>query len=118
MELRLQLSKNGDTPAVDSTDYRSVVDSLRYLVNTHPDLAYSVDYVSHFMETPREEHMTVVKRILRYLAGTKRWGVKYYAGGEKKLELIGYSDSDMAGDKVDRKSTNVMIYFLSNGAVS
>jgi hypothetical protein len=44
--------------------------------------------------------------------------VKYYAGGGKKVELIGYSDSDMAGDKVDRKSTNGMIYFLSNGAVS
>jgi hypothetical protein len=118
MEPRLQLSKNGDTPAVDSTNYRSVVGNLRYLVNTRPDLAYSVGYVSRFMEAPREEHMTAVKRILRYLAGTKRWGVKYCAGGGKKLELIGYSDSDMAGDKVDRKSTSDMIYFLSNGAVS
>jgi hypothetical protein len=65
MEPRLQLSKNGDTPAVDSTNYRSVVGSLRYLVNTRPDLAYSVGYVSRFMEAPREEHMTAVKRILR-----------------------------------------------------
>jgi hypothetical protein len=31
-------------------------------------------------------------------------GVKYYARGGKKLELIGYSDNGMAGDKVDRKS--------------
>jgi hypothetical protein len=45
-------------------------------------------------------------------------GVKYCVGGGKKLELIGYSDSDMAGDKVGRKSTSGMIYFLSNGAVS
>jgi hypothetical protein len=45
-------------------------------------------------------------------------GVKYCAGGGKKLELIGYRDTDMAGDKVDRKSTSDMIYFLSNGAVS
>jgi hypothetical protein len=39
-------------------------------------------------------------------------------GGGVKPELIGYSDSDMNGDKVDRKSTSGMIYFLSNGAVS
>jgi hypothetical protein len=68
MELRLQLSKNGDTPAVDSTNYHSVVGSLRYLVKTHP----AVGYVSRFMEAPREDHMTVVKRILHYLVGSKR----------------------------------------------
>jgi hypothetical protein len=43
--------------------------------------------------------------------------VKYCAGRGKKLQLISYSDSDMTGDKVDRKSTSGMIYFLSNGAV-
>ena len=117
MEPRLQLSKTGDTPAVDSTNYRSIVGSLRYLVNTRPDLAYSVGYVSRFMEAPREEHLAAVKRILRYVAGTIGWGVKYCAGRGGKLELIGYSDSDMAGDKVDRRSTSGMIYFLSNGPV-
>jgi hypothetical protein len=118
MEPRLRLSKTGYTPAVDSTNYRSVVGSLRYLVNTRPDLAYSAYYVSHFMEAPREEHLAAVKRILCYLARTKGWGVKYCAGGGKKMELIGYSDSDMVGDKVDHKSTSGMIYFLSNGAMS
>jgi hypothetical protein len=44
--------------------------------------------------------------------------VKYCAGRENNLELIGYNDSDMAGDKVDRKSTSGMIYFLSKDAVS
>jgi hypothetical protein len=74
MESQLQLSRTGDTPVVDSTNYRSVVSSLRCLVNTHPNIAYLVDYVSRFMEAPREEHLVVVKRILRYLAGTQGWG--------------------------------------------
>jgi hypothetical protein len=51
------------------------------------------------------------------LGWNKKLGVKYCAGRGIKLELIGYSDSDMAGDKVDRKSTSGMIYFLSNGVV-
>jgi hypothetical protein len=52
MELRLHLSKTGDTLRVEATLYRSLVRSLKYLVNTRPDLAYSVGYVSRFMEEP------------------------------------------------------------------
>jgi hypothetical protein len=42
MENRLKLSKNDKTPAVDKTKYRSIIGSLRYLVNTRPDIAYAV----------------------------------------------------------------------------
>ena len=68
------------------------------------------------MEAPREKHLVAVKRILCYMVGTRCWGVRYCAGrGRKKLELVGYSDSDMAGDVDDRKSTSRMINFLSSG---
>ena len=118
MEARLQLRKVGTTMTVDSTNYRNIVGSLRYLVNIRPDLTYSVGYLSRFMEAPREEHLVAVKCILRYVAETRGWGVRYCAGREKeKLELVGYSDSDMAGDVDDRKSTSGMIYFLSGGAI-
>jgi hypothetical protein len=119
MEARLHLSKEGATPRVDDTVYRSLIGSLRYLVNTRPDLAYSVGYASRFMEKPREEHMNAVKRILRYVAGTKHWGVTFTAdsGGAQPC-LVGFSDSDMAGDPVDRKSTSGMIYFLSNNPIT
>ena len=118
MEARLQLRKANATMIVDSTNYRSIVGSLCYLVNTRPDLAYFVGYVSRFMEAPREEHLVAVKRIMRYVAGTRGWGVRYCAGrGKKKLKLVSYSDSDMAGDVDDRKSTSEMIYFLSDDAI-
>jgi hypothetical protein len=85
MEPRLQLNKIGDTPVVDSTNYRSIIGSLHYLVNTCPDLAYSVGSVSRFMEELREEHLAIVKRILHYVAGTRGWGVKFSVGGGRKL---------------------------------
>ena len=69
--------------AVDATHYRNIVGSLRYLVNTRPDLAYSDGYVSRFMEAPREEYLLAVKRILRYVARTKGWGVRYCIGRGK-----------------------------------
>jgi hypothetical protein len=82
MEARLHLSKEGATPRVDDTSYRSMIGSLQYIVNTHPNLAYSVGYASRFMEKPREEHMNAVKWILRYVAGTKHWGVTFSAGSK------------------------------------
>ena len=118
MEIQLQFRKVGTMPEVDVTNYRSIVGSLHYLVNTHLDLAYFVGYVSRFMEAPREEHLVAVKRILRYVVGTRGWSVRYCSGrGKKKLELVDYSDSDMAGDVDDRKSTSGMIYFLSDDAI-
>jgi hypothetical protein len=69
----LKLSKQSTQPLVYATTYRSIVGSLRYLVNTRPDLASDVGYVSHFLEEPREDHLVAVKKFLRYVAGTCNW---------------------------------------------
>ena len=37
---------------VDATLYRSIIGGLRYLVHTRPDIAFTVGYVSRFMEDP------------------------------------------------------------------
>jgi hypothetical protein len=56
MENKLKLSKEDKSPPVDATKYSSVIGSLRYLVNTRPDIAYSVGIVSRYMETTRMSH--------------------------------------------------------------
>jgi hypothetical protein len=74
MEARLKLSKQSTQPLVNATAYRSIVGSLRYLVNTHLDLAFVVGYVSHFLES-QEDHLAAVKKILRYVSDTCNWGL-------------------------------------------
>jgi hypothetical protein len=111
MEPRLKLSKRCKAPAVDATKYKSVVGSLRYLVNTRPDLAYSVGIVSCYIEAPTAEHWAAVKHILRYIRGTTNFGVVYLKK-KGKVKILGYSDSEMAGDVDDGKSTSGVAYFL------
>jgi hypothetical protein len=45
MDARLKLSKEGGE-CVEETQFRSIIGSLRYWVNTRPDLSYSVGYVA------------------------------------------------------------------------
>jgi hypothetical protein len=57
-----------------------------------------------------------VKRILRYLVSTPCFGIWYPKGFT--FDLIGYSDSDYARCKVDRKSTSGTCQFLGRSLVS
>jgi hypothetical protein len=75
IEACLKLSKQSTQPLVDVTAYQSIIRSLRYLVNTHPNLAFVVVYVSHFLEEPREDHLAAVKKFLRYVTGNCNWGL-------------------------------------------
>ncbi len=118
MEPKLKLIKASTSPPVDAIAYHSIVDAPRYLVNTRPDMAFSVSYVSRFMAKPREDHLVAVKHILRYIAGTLEYGVRYTRGEAGKLRLCGYSDSDMARDVDDCKSTTGDIYFLAQSPIT
>jgi hypothetical protein len=50
MKERLKLSRDSTTEEVDATQYRRLVGSLCYLAHAQPDLAFSVGYVSRFMQ--------------------------------------------------------------------
>ncbi|WVZ95469.1 hypothetical protein U9M48_041230 [Paspalum notatum var. saurae] len=117
METGLKLSKDSPNPPIDATFYRSIVRSLRYLVHTRPDITFAVGMASRFMASPTTEHMSVVKHLLRYIAGTIHYGLVYNKQ-EGGLTLCGYSDSDMAGDMDGRRSTSGVLYCLGRSPVS
>ena len=101
---------------VDSTLYKQMVGSLMYLTATRPDLMFVVSLISRFMENPSELHFGTAKRIMRYVKGTLEFGIWYQREG--KSELLGYTDSDYAGDVDDSRSTSGYVFLMSGGAVA
>jgi hypothetical protein len=97
----LDLNKGGKS--VNQKAYRSMIGSLLYICASRPDIMLSVCMCARFQSDPKECHLVAVKRILRYLFSTPCFGIWYPKG--YTFDLIGYSEFDYVGCKVDKKST-------------
>ncbi|XP_074364402.1 secreted RxLR effector protein 161-like [Apium graveolens] len=117
MEHKIQLHVDSSGEVVNPTQFKSIIGGLRYLVNTRPDIAYSIGIVSRFMERPTQLHMNAVKRICRYLKGTLQYGL-IYTKGQGNYILSGFSDSDLGGSMDDRKSTGGMAFYLDENLIT
>jgi len=101
---------------IDQTLYRSMIGSLLYLTASRPNIMFNVCICARFQANPKEAHLVAVKRILRYLKLSPSIGLWYPKGAS--FQLVGYSDSDYAGCKVDRKSTSEGCHLLGRCLVS
>jgi hypothetical protein len=81
-----------------------MIRSLLYVTVSRPDVMFSVCMCARFKASPRESHLKATKRILRYNVGL------WYPKGAK-FEIIGYSGSNYAGHKVERKSISGHVNF-------
>jgi hypothetical protein len=105
-----------DGTSVDQKVYRSMIESLLYLFAYRPDIMLSVCMCARFQAAPKDCHLREIKRIMRYLVLTPNLGLWYPK--RSRFELLGYSDADYAGCKVDRKSTSGTCQFLGRSLVS
>ncbi|KAJ9541999.1 hypothetical protein OSB04_028505 [Centaurea solstitialis] len=112
----LSLDKDSKGKPVDVTLYRGMIGSLLYLTASRPDIMYSTCLCARYQVEPKESHLTVVKRIFRYLKGTPNLGLWY--SKDSGFDLTTYSDSDFAGCKIDRKSTTRGCHLLGGKLVS
>ncbi|KAL0319362.1 UNVERIFIED_CONTAM: putative disease resistance protein RGA3 [Sesamum angustifolium] len=108
--------KEDGSQKVDDSMYRSLIGSLLYLTATRPDIMFSTSLLSRFMQSPSQVHNAATKRILRYLRGTKDFGIWYKSTNDAKL--VEYTDSDWAGSVDDMKSTSGYIFSLGSGIFS
>lgn len=100
-----------------SIPYQSAVGGLLYLVQaTRPDLAYAVSTISRYNQSYDLTHWSMIKRIFRYLQGTKDYRLIYSKTGQ--TDLLGYCDASYAADRSDPRSVTGYTFLLQGGAVS
>ncbi|KAG2760539.1 hypothetical protein Pcac1_g27547 [Phytophthora cactorum] len=107
--------KHDETMA--NVPYRNAVGCLMYLmVGTRPDLAAAVGVLSQFAADPCPTHWQALKRVFRYIQGTKAHGIEFQGSCEDGLQ--GYSDADWAGDIESRRSTSGYAFMMNGGCIS
>ena len=116
MSSSCRLESNDNEKSVDIKLYRGMIGSLLYLTASRPDILFSVCICARFQVNPKESYLLVVKRIFKYLSGTVNLGLWY--DKQSSIDLIGYTDSDFAGCKLDKKSTSETCQFLGVNLIS
>ncbi|KAL4292078.1 hypothetical protein GQ457_14G019000 [Hibiscus cannabinus] len=111
-----KLSRQKGVLLEDPTSYRKLIGKLIYLINTRPDIAFAVQYLSQFLSAPTDFHLTVVHRILMYLKGTPGQGLFFPA--DNQLKISAFSDSDWASRPDSRRSITGFCVFLGNSLIS
>ena len=107
----LKLRKGKSENLVDSTYFKSLIGSLRYLTATRPDILYGVSLLSRYMETPTQDHLQAGKRILRYIRGTLSHGIFYSFSND--ATLVGYQDV-IGMEMLMREKVLLDIFILKN----
>ena len=86
-------------------NYRQAVGMLGYLQgSSRPDIAMSVHQCARFNNNPMMSHERAIRRIGKYLLGTKDRGIIYTPDKAKGIEV--YVDADFAGCWNHADSTN------------
>nr|GEX62269.1 ribonuclease H-like domain-containing protein [Tanacetum cinerariifolium] len=116
IETQKPLVKDEEDADVDVHLYRSMIGSLMYLTTSRPDIMFAVCSCSRFQVTPKTSHLQAVKRIFRYLKGQPKLGLWYPK--VSLFDLEAYSNSDYAGENLDRTSTTRGCQFLGMRLIS
>ncbi|KAJ0909446.1 putative RNA-directed DNA polymerase [Helianthus annuus] len=98
------------------TGFQKLIGKLIYLSLTRPDISYTVQFLSQFMHCPKEVHLSLALRLLRYLKLNPGKGISFKKSD--KLDLFGYADSDWAKCLNTRKSVTGYCVFLGKSLVS
>ena len=101
-----------------SNSYARLLGELQFLANaTRPDITFAVNRLASYTADPGLQHISALKCMLRYLAGTKSYGIRYTAEPDKTNLFHGYADAAYS-NLDERKSTSGYVFIAGKGAIT
>jgi len=115
MGVGIKMQKAGTLLTVELVKvYRELFGALLYLcTETKPEIAYAVGRLTRYVSEPTVDHLSAARVVLRYMKRTRFLGICFQTDGE----LQSYGDADFAADVDTRRSTSVLFFIYSGGAV-
>ncbi|XP_047263743.1 secreted RxLR effector protein 161-like [Capsicum annuum] len=110
------VGKEDDPELQDVLGYQQLVGKLLYLTITRPDICFSVEVLSQFMQRPKKSHMDVALRVVRYLKGAPGLGIFFKA--QEITTMTVYCDSDRAACPNTRRSVTGYVVKLGASLIS
>lgn len=97
--------------------YLSAIGALMYLANnTRPDIAFSVNLLARYSNSPTKRHWNGIKHLFRYLRGTQDFGLFYQS--RQDATLTGYADAGYLSDPHNAKSQTGYLFTYGDTAIS
>lgn len=94
-----------------------MVGKILFGANTfRPDLAFAVSTLSRFLKDLKINRIAAAKHVLKYIKDTPDAGLVFKETAH--CQLVGYSDTDWAGDKLERKSITGYVVMLAGSAIT
>ena len=116
MEPGIKLTEKDSAETVDFP-FQELVGCLMYLaVSTRPDIAYATNCLARYVTCPCPSHVAAAKRVLRYLQGTKDFGILLGRRSDKLLE--GYCDANYGNCEETRRSTTGYAFIFNGNLIS
>ena len=119
LSIQQKPSNERERQEMQAIPYANIVGSIMYaMISTRPDIAQAISVTSRFMADHGRQHWLALKWTLRYLRGAGDYGI-LFRGGEEYVgdPLVGYCDSDYAGNIDNRRSQSGYVFTLYGGAV-
>ncbi|XP_018621995.1 uncharacterized mitochondrial protein AtMg00240-like [Nicotiana tomentosiformis] len=112
----VKLTLDMRAPVSDPSVYRRLIGKLNFLQHTRPDISFSVQHLSQFLQKPQVPHMMVALHVLRYLLHDPAQVILLSSSAD--FSLVSFSDSDWGSCAISCKSVSGFYITLGGSALS